>query len=50
MEERVKVYRLAKRRYEKMLRKDAEGETPLYRGKNWNRSERMKGKELKKKT
>ena len=50
MEERVRVYRLAKRRYEEMLRRDAEGETPLYRGKDWNRSERIKAKELKKKT
>ena len=44
MEERVRVYRLAKRRYEEMLRRDAEGETPLYREKDWNRT---KGKELK---
>ena len=50
MEERVRVYRLAKRRYEEMLKKDAEGETPLYRGKEWNRNERIKAKELKKKT
>ena len=50
VEERVKVYRLAKRKYDEMLRKDAGGEIPLYRGKNWNRSERLRAKELKKKT
>ena len=50
MEERVKVYRTAKRRYEEMVKKDTEGVQPLYRSKDWNRAERVKEKERKKRT
>ena len=38
------------RRYDETLKKDSEGVEPLYRSKGWNRSERLKTKELKKKT
>ena len=50
IEERVKIYRAAKRRYDEMVRKDEEGIQPLYRSKEWNRTERMKEKERKKRT
>ena len=50
MEERVKVYRAAKNRYDQMVRKDREGTEPLYRSKEWNRGERIKEKEQKKRT
>ena len=40
MEERVKVYRTAKKRFDEMLKKDETGTEPLYRSKNWNRAER----------
>ena len=40
-EERVKVYKSAKKKYEEMLKKDLEGVTPIYREKNWNRLERI---------
>ena len=50
MEERVRVYWLAKRRYKEMLKKDAEREMPLDKGEEWNRNKRIKAKELKKKT
>ena len=47
-EERAKVYKSAKKKYDDMLKRDQEGETPLYREKNWNRLERLKEKEKKK--
>ena len=50
MEERIKVYKAAKRRYNEMVRKDATGETPMYRARDWNREERVKVKEQKKRT
>ena len=50
IEERVKVYKSAKKKYEEMLRKDLEGETPLYREKSWKRLERIKEKEQKRKS
>ena len=50
MDERIRVYRSAKRRYDEMLRKDSEGGEPMYRSKDWNRSERIKNKRLKKRT
>ena len=50
MEDRVKVYRAAKRRYDEMIRRDREGTEPLYRGKEWNKDERAKEKERKKRT
>ena len=50
MEERIKVYRAAKKRYDEMVRKDEEGIEPLYRSKEWNRNERTKEKERKKRT
>ena len=49
IEDRIKIYKSAKRRYDEMLRKDSEGVEPLYRSKDWNRSERLKTKESKKK-
>merc|ERR1711954_310198 len=49
-EERAKVYKSAKKKYDDMLKRDQEGETPLYREKNWNRLERLKEKEKKKKS
>ena len=48
MDERIRVYRSAKRRYDEMLKKDSDGVEPMYRSKDWNRSERVKNKELKK--
>ena len=50
MEDRVRVYRAAKKRYNEMVRKDEEGLEPLYRSKEWNRSQRTKEKERKKRT
>ena len=50
MEERIKIYKAAKRRYNEMVRKDATGETPMYRARDWNREERVRLKELKKRT
>ena len=50
MEERIKVYRAAKNRYDQMVKKDIEGTEPLYRNKEWNRNERVKEKERKKRT
>ena len=47
MEERVKVYRAAKRRYNKMVKRDMGGVEPLYQSKECNRMERMKIKRLK---
>ena len=44
MEERVKVYRAAKRRYDEMVKRDTEGVEPLYRSKEWNRTERLRKK------
>ena len=49
-EERVKVYRSAKKKYEEMMKKDLEGETPIYREKSWNRLERIKEKERKRRS
>ena len=48
MEERIKVYRTAKKRFDEMLRKDETGTEPLYRSKNWNRAERNEEKRRKK--
>ena len=42
MEERVKVYRTAKRRYKELVRKDMEGVQSLCRSKDWNMAERVK--------
>ena len=50
IEDRIKIYKSAKRRYDETLKKDSEGVKPLYRSKDWNRSERLKTKEFKKKT
>ena len=50
IEERVKVYRAAKRRFDEMVRRDAEGVEPLYRSKDWKRTERVQEKERKKRT
>ena len=50
MEDRVRMYRAAKKRYDEMIRRDTEGTEPLYRSKDWNRSERVKEKERKKRT
>ena len=50
IEERVKVYRAAKRRFDEMVKRDAEGVEPLYRSKDWKRTERVKEKERKKRT
>ena len=47
-EERIKVYRRAKKRFDEMLRKDETGTEPLYRSKNWNRAERNEEKRQKK--
>ncbi len=49
VEERVRVYKTAKKKYEEMKKKDVEGEKPLYRGKNWNRLERLNEKAQKRK-
>ena len=49
-EERINIYRAAKKKYIEMLRKDTEGITPLYREKNWNRIERIREKEIKKRS
>ena len=49
-EERVDVYRRAKKKYDNRVRKDIEGTEPLYRSKSWNRKERNKVKESKKKS
>ena len=46
--ERIDVYRAARKKYNKMLRKDSKGVTPLYREKNWIRIERVNEKETKK--
>ena len=48
--ERIEVYRAAKRKYSDMLKNDSEGVTPLYREKNWKRIERIKEKEVKRKS
>ena len=48
MEERVKIYKAAKKRFDEMVRKDENGTEPLYRSKNWNRIERNREKERKK--
>ena len=42
MEDRVKIYRKAKSRFDDMVKKDETGEEPLYRNKNWNKFERNK--------
>ena len=49
MEERVKIYQKAKKRFDEMIKKDEEGIEPLYRSKNWKRTERRLEKEQKKK-
>ena len=48
MEERVKIYQTAKRRFDEMIRKDETGEEPLYRNKNWKKVERNAEKQRKK--
>ena len=50
MEERVTVYRAAKRKYDDMVKRDTEGVEPLYRSKEWKRTERVREKERKRKT
>ncbi len=48
-EERIEIYRAAKRKYKEMIRKDLEGITPLYREKTYRKIERAEEKEKKKK-
>ena len=47
MEDRVKIYRAAKKRFNEMVHKDEMGVEPLYRGKNWNYTERVAEKRRK---
>ena len=47
--ERHRVYTKAKQRYDEMIRQDEQGIQPLYRSRNWNREERIKEKERKRK-
>jgi hypothetical protein len=47
--ERHHVYTKAKQRYDEMIRKDEQGIQPLYRSRGWNREERQKEKEEKRK-
>ena len=49
-EERIEVYRAAKRKYKEMIWKDIEGITPLYREKTYRRIERAEEKEKKKRS
>ena len=46
--QRVTVYRAAKKKYNQQLASNEEGTVPLYRSKQWNRTERNKAKRLKK--
>ena len=48
MEDRVKIYRKAKSRFDNMVKRDETGEEPLYRSKNWNKAERNEEKRRKK--
>ena len=48
-DERMKVYNIAKNKFEKMKKEDEEGTTPLYRSKQWNRNSRDAAKSDKKK-
>ena len=48
MEDRVKIYRKAKSRFDDMVKRDETGEEPLYRSKNWNKAERNEEKRRKK--
>ena len=48
MEDRVKIYRKAKSRFDNMVKRDETGEEPLYRSKNWNKAERNENKRRKK--
>jgi len=47
-EQRVAVYKAAKKKYNNQLESNEEGVVPLYRSKQWNRMERSKAKRLKK--
>ena len=49
-EQRVNVYKAAKKRYDQQIKNDSEGITPLYRSKQWNREERCHEKRLRKKS
>ena len=49
-EQRVNVYKAAKKRYDQQIKNNIEGITPLYRSKQWNRKERCREKELRKKS
>ena len=46
--QRVAVYRAAKKKYNQQFASNEEGTVPLYRSKQWNRTERNKAKRLKK--
>ena len=48
MEDRVKIYRKAKNRFNDMVERDESGEEPLYRSKNWKKVERNEEKRRKK--
>ena len=47
-EERMEVYLRAKSKFDSMVKKDKDGEIPLYRPREWKRTERLKDKENKK--
>ena len=49
-EEKAGIYKKAKKRYDEMVRKDAEGVQPLYRNKLWNKKKRNKEKRSKMKS
>ena len=44
-EDKIYIYKKAKRIYKGMIAKSETGETPLYRSKSWNLNERIKEKE-----
>ena len=48
-EDRIKVYKKAKRKFEKIIERDRTGECPMYRGKFWQRERREAEKAEKKK-
>ncbi len=49
-EDRIKVYRKAKKRFDEMIRDSTIGDNPIYRSKFWKLNERQKEKENKKNT
>ena len=49
-QQRVQVYKRAKRKFDNIIEKDRKGECPMYRSKSWERGRRDREKAEKKKT